>query len=191
MKFLFNKIPEDKNFNPRDGWITTNKCINRILSVLVLCLNVLIVICLFKIFNLNLNILNHNLSGNVLWAFITFIIIVIPIHEILHALFCPCKLTSNNLYLGIIPKKLIFFTYYSEIISKKRYVIVSIMPFLIITILGIFLAKLFPISNIFKILILYNATGSCMDILNALIALFRVPRNAVIKNKGTRLYWKL
>lgn len=195
MKFVLNKIPEDKNFNPQEnGWISfkepSSMYTTSLLSIFISLLNLLIVICFFKIFKLNSNILNIIFSNNFL-SFLFIFIIIFPIHEFLHALSCPCSLTSNDIYFGFIPKKIIFFTYYKGILSKKRYLIVSIMPFLVITLAGILLAKLFGNDTFFQTIILCNALESYMDILGVLIILLQVPKNAVIKNEGIKSYWKL
>lgn len=196
MKFIFNKFPDNQSFSPeKEEWTSFKEPSNIhttiLLSAPVSFLNLLIVIYLFKIFNLNSNILNTLFPDDFLFIFLIFTIVVAPIHEILHAIFFPCKLTSNNIYFGFIPKGLIFFAFYTEMISKKRYCIVLIMPFLIITIIGTTLLKLFGDISILKTIILYNAAGSCMDIFSIFIILFQAPKNAVIKNKGMKSYWKI
>ncbi|WP_048170046.1 DUF3267 domain-containing protein [Methanosarcina siciliae] len=110
-------------------------------------------------------------------------------HELLHLIFIPNFISSEKTYLGITYSG--GYVYSEESLSKPRYILITIAPFLIISaalpfILG-FLSLLTPMT---KILILLNSMGSCMDMMNLGFVLSQVPAAAYITCNGTETYWK-
>jgi len=41
------------------------------------------------------------------------------------------------------------------------------------------------------VFIIFNALGASHDIFGFFLVFFQVPKNAVIRNNGTRTYWKM
>ena len=128
--------------------------------------------------------LTINLEGIVgLFFFVIF-------HELLHLVFIPNFLHSDKTYIG-----LTFwggFVVSEEEISKARYIIITIAPFIIISVLvPIILGAFGLLTPLLKFLIVLNAVGSSVDLLNLLLVLKQVPKQATLISNGPKTYWKL
>ena len=116
------------------------------------------------------------------------LIAVIIIHELLHLVFIPNFTRSSKTFVGLTLHGGFVIT--EEEIAKSRYILISIAPFLIGSIilpfsLGIFGLLTPPV----KLLVLLNAMASSVDILNLLLVLKQVPQNAILINNGPKTYW--
>lgn len=187
MKFIVGSIPEDFEFDPlNEGWTPLkepdiNKAMKKSLPIaLILVAIVFVMIVVFDIrFELKLS--------NFLLAFI----LVIPIHELLHALVFPNVLGSNKVTIGFWPKHVVFFSYFSGEITRNRFVLSLIMPFSIISVASIFFLGLTEITNSFIVsLSLINASMSYMDVFGVFLVMSQVPGNTVIRNKGEKSFWR-
>lgn len=117
------------------------------------------------------------------------LIILIIIHELLHLIFIPNFINSTKTYVGLA----VFggFVFTEEEIGKSRFILITVAPFLLGSIilpiiLGIFGILLPPL----KLLILLNAMASSVDILTLVLIVKQVPNKAMLKNKGLKTYWK-
>lgn len=125
--------------------------------------------------------------GALLYVFLFYIFMMI--HEFLHACFIPKFLTSDNVYWGITAFN--GFVYTTERVKRDRFLIVSIMPFIILSILVPFILNIFGLFNWFTVFLCFsNALGSCVDILNICLVVAQVPREASIINNGFETYFK-
>jgi len=125
-------------------------------------------------FNLNL----------IVWLFV-----LVVIHELIHLIFIPNFIKSEKTYVGM----MLFggFVITEEEISKSRYMIITIAPFVIISIiLPLLLSMLGLLTTTMKFLIILNAMASSVDLLNLLLIMKQVPKKAIIKNNGPNTYWK-
>lgn len=124
----------------------------------------------------------------------TFIYLVVfflfmMIHELLHACFIPNVLKSDKTFWGI--NGFFGFVFTTEKIKKGRFLVISIMPFLILSVILPFILSILGLLNWFTILLsLINAAGSCVDILNICIIAFQVPNGSYIVNNGFETYYK-
>lgn len=204
MKYI-KKIPNtDQNLKARllsNGWTRlkepSNLGIAMLLSVPFMFINGLISMAIiFYLYPPLQEILNgwHSFSitftvdlFTLLYTFITFGFIVI--HEFLHACFIPNILKSDKVYWGI--NGFFGFVYTTEMIKKSRFLIISIMPFVLLSIILPFVLKIVGGLNEFTaFLCLINAMGSCVDCLNICIVATQVPRGAYILNNGLEAYFK-
>ncbi|WP_246055223.1 DUF3267 domain-containing protein [Pseudalkalibacillus caeni] len=117
------------------------------------------------------------------------IFLLVVIHELLHLVFIPDFLKSKSTSVGLT----IFggFVYTEEEISKPRYILVTIAPFIILSVaLPLFLGGLGWLTPTLKFVILLNALASSVDILNLIILLTQVPKNGKLRSNGMKTYWK-
>lgn len=122
-------------------------------------------------------------------VYIVIIYLFMIIHEFLHACFIPNFLKSDKTYWGI--NGLFGFVYTTEIIKKSRFLIISIMPFILLSVILPFILNTFGWLNEFTILLcLINAIGSCVDCLNIFIIGIQVPKGSYIVNNGFETYYK-
>ena len=121
---------------------------------------------------------------------IVWLILLLILHELLHLIFIPNFTKSEKTYVGLT----LFggFVLTEEEISKSRYIFITIAPFIIISIIFPLVLSLFGLlTTTLKFLILLNAVGSSVDILNLFLLLKQVPKKATLKSNGPRTYWKV
>ena len=110
-------------------------------------------------------------------------------HELIHLILIPNVVKSEKTYIGFT----LFggFVITEEEISKSRYILITIAPFVIISIiLPLVLGSLGLLTVTLKFLIILNAMASSVDLLNFLLIIKQVPENAILKNNGPNTYWK-
>ncbi|MFR0047384.1 MAG: DUF3267 domain-containing protein [Clostridium butyricum] len=130
---------------------------------------------------LNINIMT------LIYIAITFLFMTI--HEFIHACFIPDFLKSDKTYWGI--NVLFGFVCTTEKIKKSRYIIISIMPFILLSIIFPLILSTFGLLNEFILfLCLLNAMGSCIDFLNIWNILRQAPNGSYIVNNGGETYYK-
>ncbi|MCP3031907.1 DUF3267 domain-containing protein [Halobacillus sp. A1] len=121
--------------------------------------------------------------------FLLLIFILVVVHEAIHLLCVPDFLKSEKTYAG-----LTFFggyVYTEEKLSKKRFLLIMVAPFFILSILTPLVLGLFGLLNsTIILLVIFNAAASSVDVLGALIISFQVPKRATMVSNGIRSYWK-
>ncbi len=192
MNLILGEFPDNESFNPdREGWNSIkepkNVIIYQLLAIPLAIIITLLITMIVAIFT------NTDIDfGRKLFiqVFISYILIV-PVHEILHALGFPSLLKSDEVFMGFNPKGFVFFAHYIGHMSRNRFLFVLVFPFIILSILPVVIMSMLSISNswIFMIVIV-NTLASSGDLLGFLIILFQVPRVAIVKNKGLKTYWK-
>lgn len=121
---------------------------------------------------------------------ILIIILIIVLHELIHLLFIPNFIRSDKTYVGLI--WLGGFVATEEVITKSRYIIIAIAPFVIISLIAPLILGAFGLlTTLVKLFMLLNALASSVDILNLLIILKQVPGNSVLRQNGSKTYWKV
>ena len=176
----------------------SNLCLSILLSVPFIFINCIIFMgiayCLYpplKEFLNNNNDFNIVISINfiTLLLYILVILLFTTIHEFIHACFIPNFLKSNKTYWGI--NILFGFVFTTEKIKKSRYIIISIMPFVLLSIiLPLVLSILGCLNEFILFLCLVNTIGSSVDCLNIFIILSQVPNGSYIVNNGFETYFK-
>lgn len=120
---------------------------------------------------------------------ILIIILIIVLHELFHLLFIPNFIRSDKTYVGLI--WLGGFVVTEEVITKSRYILITIAPFVIISIISPLVLDAFGLlTTPVKLFVLLNALASSVDMLNLIIIIKQVPGNSVLKQNGPRTYWK-
>ena len=122
-------------------------------------------------------------------VYVLIIILFMTLHEFIHACFIPNVLKSNNTYWGI--NGFFGFVCTNEKIKKSRYIIISIMPFILLSVILPFILNILGWLNYFTLfLCLINSMGSCVDFLNICIVTSQVPNGSHIVNNGFETYFK-
>lgn len=116
---------------------------------------------------------------------IVVVVLFMILHEFVHGCFIPNVFKSDKTYWGI--NGLVGFVYTTEKIKKERFLIISIMPFII---LPFILNSLGWLNSFTIILSLINSMGSCVDFLNICLVAFQIPKSSYIVNNGFETYFK-
>lgn len=121
--------------------------------------------------------------------YVVIILIFMIIHEFIHACFIPNVLKSDKTYWGI--NGFFGFVFTTEKIKKGRFIIISIMPFILLSVVLPFILNILGWLNGYTILLcLINAMGSCVDCLNICLVAIQVPNGSHIVNNGFETYFK-
>jgi hypothetical protein len=136
-------------------------------------------------------------TDNTLWVIVTLaglialsVLIVVP-HELIHALCFPAKLSSDKVIIGSYLKMGAFYAFYDGEISKRRYLVIFLAPLIVLS--GIPLTLLLcGVRSIWLYWLFLVHTPACAgDLMYVALMLFRVPKGAVVRNKGYKTYFRL
>ena len=125
-----------------------------------------------------------------LLIFIITLILFYIIHEFIHALFTPNILKSNKIFWGF--NGLYGFVYSEEIISRNRFILVSLAPTVILSIILPIVLKLFGVlNNFWNLLCIFHIAGACVDILNICLIMWQIPKNGKLLNNGIKTFYRV
>lgn len=125
------------------------------------------------------------------WAVLLALCLYIPLHELMHLVWYPNQGFSNQSILVLWPRKLRFGVYYDGYMSRTRWLLMRLAPFVVIslfpaTFLGIFQVVLFShdIRTFLEVLTIVNGVGSGADVIAILLVLFQVPASVYVYFRG-------
>lgn len=117
------------------------------------------------------------------------IYLYILIHELIHLAMIPDAFRSPRTFFGL--NGFFGFVYSEEIMTKGRFLLVSIMPLFILSfVASLILFALGGYHGYWMLLFLINAAGACVDIFNILLVGWQVPRKGMIVGNGMATYYK-
>lgn len=121
--------------------------------------------------------------------FLISIFVYMFFHELIHAVFIPNFTKSNKTYWGV--NCLCGFVFTTEPILKSRFLIITVMPFFLLSLVSLGLFYISGFLNWYTIgLAFINAIGSCVDFLNLFLITFQVKSGKTIINNGFETYYK-
>jgi hypothetical protein len=202
MKFVKKIPPTDYKLSAElvaDGWRKIKEPKNLLTTILasipfMIINGILAIFVTIQFYNPIENILfNHsflvtiNISDLIYFFIASFILIIV--HELIHMIFIPNFIKSDKVFWGITLNG--GFVTITEKISKIRFIIISIMPLIVLSIVFPIILGVFNVLNGFiMLLIIVNAMASSVDVLNLFLVLFQAPRNSFIQNNGFETYVK-
>ena len=202
MKYAKKIPPTDKTLSEKllsTGWKKlkepSNLAITTLLSIPFMLINgvieILILYTLYEPFQTLVKGSNFSFEFRIdLWTLFYFlgVIIFMIIHEFLHACFIPGVLSSDKTYWGI--NVFFGFVFTHEKIVKERFLLISIMPFFLLSIILPFVLKGLGVLNWYTVFLCFiNAMGSCVDIFNICLIMRQVPSGATIMNNGFETFF--
>ena len=186
MRFILNKFPDDESFQPDEKWVPlkepSNLWIAQLASVPFMALNVGLVVFLMEVSGIEFEF-NFATMG-------ISILLSLPIHELIHALFFPENLLSNNVFFGFTFKGFAPFAAYTGEMTRETFIKVLLAPFVVITFLGFIYLLTIGRNQLIEHIIVFNALSACADCLGVFLILRQIPKNAVVRNKKIKTYWK-
>jgi hypothetical protein len=201
MRLHYGSIPKDPGFDPlREGWrklaFDPNPILLQVIAIPVAAL-------LFVIWGM-LFFLALTINGTVLQTvrvaifpsgWLIILLLLIPVHELLHAWMHPEGGRSSNTILGLWLSRAVFYAHYEGVMSRNRFLLVMVAPYLILGLLPVALLWIpFWPPDAIRILTLVSLTGSlvaCADIVGVGLIVFQIPLAAVVRNHGWETYWQL
>ena len=192
MRLHYGAVPENKDFIPEaEGWHSIREprpIAMQFLAVPVfLLLLVLWVTCLLSVQPDPSPFQGRRIDLNTL----LILVLLIPVHELLHVLTHPKWGTSSNSIIGAWPSKGLFYAHYEGEMARDRFLLVFVMPLLVLGVFPILLLMMIPslLPSLFW-LSLFGTIFACGDLVGMAFIYFQVPRSAVVRNKGWNTYWK-
>lgn len=111
------------------------------------------------------------------------------LHELIHSVFITNIFKSNKVFIVI--KSIYGFVYTTEKISKFNFLFISIMPFILLSLVFPVVLNFLGLLNIYTFLLCFiNALGSCVDLLTMILVLIQVPNKSYIIINGFETYFK-
>ena len=120
-------------------------------------------------------------------------LLLVVVHELLHAAAFPGGWRSERTILGAWPRMGVFYAHYDGPQSRNRALVVFLMPFLVLT-LGLWLVDLaFPSgwSGLLAACSVVNAAFAGGDLLAAAMIGWQLPANAQMRNQGWQTWWRV
>jgi hypothetical protein len=121
-------------------------------------------------------------------VFVAVLFIFTLLHEAFHAVFIPGFIHSEKTSWGIAPFG--GFVSTTEELSKSRYIVISLAPYIFLALLAPAILGLSGLLNKFIFAIFINALGSSVDFVSAALVIFQVPSDSRIINNGTETFYK-
>jgi len=200
MKFLYKLPISNPNLHLdliKNGWIPMKEPKN-LISAILFSIPLMIVASMISIGVINIfssissrdfGFTSGGISININLSVILGIVLLLIIHELLHLMFIPNFMKSEKTSVGLTLFGAFVMT--EEKISKPRYMFITIAPFMIISvILPLILSICGLLTTTIKFLIILNSMGSSVDLLNVLLIMKQVPKNATLTSNGANTYWK-
>jgi len=173
---------------PKNLFVTSILSIPLMILLTILSFNIMLVFNKDMINNMLKAFENGNFTFTIDLFNILGILLLVIFHELIHLIFIPNFISSKKTYLGF--TWFGGFVYSSEEINKGRYLLITIAPYVVISVL---LPIIFGFTGIFNkylmLLILLNSLSSSVDILNLLLILIQVPNGSLLIQNGERTYF--
>ncbi len=188
MRFLFEKFPENNDFDPENkGYHAINEP-----SFLKRCLMTIPVILISMfIIGLMLKIrlgADYHLNMTNSWRDVFLFVVLIPIHEMLHVILYPDRILFTEFIGGY--KGSIYRSFFGDI-KKERLLLLLMFPVIILTVIPLLFLMISNINYpLLSKIALMNMVLSSLDVLSFYGILNKIPANAKIRNKDSRSYWR-
>ena len=182
-------VPEDPDFHPEnEGWSPIRE--PGPLAIQFIALPVAMVVVGLLVGLLALVWPSGSVSGSI-WLLLAMAILLIPIHEILHAVCFPGGLPSPHTIIGIWLSRILFYAHYEGVMTRTRFLVTFAMPFLVLSILPIMLVGLLRWPSLeLAALSIVNGAAASGDIIGIILVGLQVPASASVRNRGWRTYWR-
>lgn len=187
MQFRLGPPPVDPAFCPQPPWRPLREPRSvALLTVLALPLGLVVALGF-----LLLAVLLQPDQELVLSFDVVGLVLLLPVHEALHAVVVPGSLAASRLVIGFWPRALLAYVHYAGELGRTRWLVVTLFPFLVVSLLTLVLSWMVPDwSGPLLSFGLLNALASGGDFLAAILVLAQVPPQARLRNQGWQTYWR-
>lgn len=198
MRFVYGPIPPSQAFDPeQNGWKPLDGAdadARRFATIASLLTIPFVAAALWVLFGARSEMRGF-LFGHPLrfGAFLSVLLALVPIHELIHALAYLKGLRSSRLVMGAWIRRGMFYVLYDAPMPRHRVLFMSAMPFLLLSALPAFCLPWLEIRHDRMVLgwflVLMHTSLCTGDFLVWWRLFFRVPRGAWIHNNGWKTYW--
>ena len=200
MRFHSGAIPENPTFHPEaEDWRSIREPGPIAIQILAIPVAVLLMILTGWLFwqFLPSKFIFEEMAPYHLELTIVVLFLLLPVHELLHALCHPGFGFSNQTVLGVWPSKLLLYAHYEGALSRNRFLVIvlspliglTLIPLVILALLSSYTPSLNVIVNL-GCLAFVNAASASGDVIAFFAVLLQIPASGVIQNQGWRTFWK-
>lgn len=191
MRFVLGPIPRSRIFHPeKNGWTRLREPTSGVFALQALLLSLPFLIPAFAILP-GLRGLGH-FHPLALFTLVLLLVLMIPIHETIHALLFPGGLGSRHLIIGAWMRRGLCYVVYDSPLSRNRILTMLAMPFVTLSVLLILMVVFTPTEwRRIGILTLLIHTSVCTGDFATMTRLLRqTPNHALVLNDGWATWWK-
>ncbi|MAE61459.1 MAG: hypothetical protein CMJ49_08905 [Planctomycetaceae bacterium] len=189
MRFKLGPLPANEAFSPLEtGWRRSREPGAVWLQVIAVPAAVVLV----AVFGLALGMFTWSGSIDVNMNLMRWgIVIMIPIHELVHAVTTPGWGMSDKTVVGFWARRLLPYAVYTEALTRRQIMWLILMPFVALSVVPAAVQLALGVdSEVLTHLVVINAGLCSGDIPLAFVFWFGTPRGALVRNKGYDSYWK-
>ena len=203
MKLHYGRVPETVDFQPdQEGWHEIRGPGQIVMQIVAFPVGVLIFLViggLLSLFWPQELTLNKIVSAGafLLRPLVVIIIFLVPVHELIHALFHPAFGTSDQTIIGLWLRKWLFYAYYQGPMSRNRLLMVYAGPFIVLSLLPLGMLALFKSLLLttdwaigLALLSLLGGVIAACDFVGFILIMIQVPSSAIVRSKGWGIYWR-
>lgn len=124
-------------------------------------------------------------------AFVLALLLLVPVHEFIHALAYRCGLRSPDLVLGLWPQRGLVYVLYDAPLPRRRVLAMLAAPFLLLTVLPLSLLGLVPAEarSLAAFFIVIHASACSGDVLTLVRLWTQAPPDSLIHNQRDVTFW--
>ncbi|MBT3377999.1 MAG: DUF3267 domain-containing protein [Lentisphaerae bacterium] len=191
MRLVLGPIPRSRVLSPGDeGWTPLREPTSRVFVMQVLLLSLPFLLPAFAILpELRGCLRTRPLAIS---AYVSFLALMIPVHEAIHASVYPGGLGSEHLVMGAWMRRGLCYVVYDSPVSRNRVLVMLSAPFIALSSLLVLVALSAPSEwRLVGILALLIHTAVCAGDFVTFARLVRqVPASSLVHNDGWVTYWK-
>jgi len=192
MRLHYGAVPKTEGFNPEaEGWRTIREPGPIALQVIALPIAIALIfiwaVCVLS--SQQNTFLSQGITIDI--STLLLLILLIPVHELLHAVVHPGWGLTSSTIIGLWLSKGLFYAHYTGEMSRNRFLLVGVMPFIVLGVLPTVLIMLMPeLRQTLLWLSLYGSVIACGDLEIMGFIILQIPPSAKVRNQGWKLYWK-
>lgn len=192
MRFVYGPIPRSRVLSREDdeGWVLLREPSSGVFVIEALLLSVPLLVYAINMLSQIKGFLRSQPLA--LFVLVSFFILMIPVHETIHAFVYPGGFYSKHLVMGVWIRRGLCYVVYDSPVSRNRILIMLCAPLIVVSLVLAVLAVIVPSEwNMVAILAILVHTAVCTgDFITFIRLIKQVPENSLVHNDGWKTYWK-
>jgi hypothetical protein len=198
MRLRFGPVPDDPGFAPEDGgWVRLKEPSFGRMLLLALPLSVVLVTGIWMAWGAvaRLRGIEGEFGGAVTLAtalsYLVAFVVLLLVHELLHAAALPAAGLSATTTLGFWPKMLTPYVSYEGELSRNRHILVGVTPFVVLSIVPIVVGLYLSVVPPWAVAVgVVNALGASGDLIGVALLVLQAPSSARVRSRGQETWWR-
>jgi len=189
MRFHLGAVPATPDFSPDANWHPLREPSPWLMQLLALPIGISACVAVGVLWFLLTPLRNLPFDAPV--SLLSSLLILIPIHELVHALAHPGSGRYTDTILGFWPSRLMFYAHYAGELSRARFIIILLTPLFAISFVPLIVCMVArQAAGLLAFCSGLNALCACGDMFGVALLLLQIPSDASVRNQGWRTYWR-